>query len=127
MVTLARPLVRAGSGVVACGHAAAAVCGRDAFALGGGAVDAAIAAAYALAVLLPDACGLGGDALALVRTPAGEVRAFNGSGASPAAPAGQVPADGGGTVAVPGFVRAIADLHADFGTLPFAELLRPAI
>ena len=61
MVTLARPLVRAGSGVVACGHPAAAVCGRDAFALGGGAVDAAIAAAYALAVLLPDACGLGGD------------------------------------------------------------------
>lgn len=126
-IALARPLVHATRGVVACGHPLAAGCGRDQLARGGSAVDAAVAAAYALAVLLPDACGLGGDAFALVRTPDGAVRAYNGSGAAPALPRGPIPADGGGTVAVPGFVGALAELHADHGTLPMEELVAPAV
>jgi gamma-glutamyltranspeptidase/glutathione hydrolase len=123
----ARQLLRATGGVVACAHPLAAACGRDQFARGGSAVDAAVAAAYALAVLLPDACGLGGDAFALVRTPEGAVRAYNGSGAAPALLQGPIPEDGGGTVAVPGFVRALADLHANHGTLPMEGLVAPAV
>jgi gamma-glutamyltranspeptidase/glutathione hydrolase len=126
-IALPRPLVRATRGVVACGHPLAAGCGRDQLARGGSAVDAAVSAAYALAVLLPDACGLGGDAFALVRTPDGTVRAYNGSGAAPSLLRGSIPVDGGGTVAVPGFVGALAELHADHGTLPMEELVSSAV
>ena len=62
-----RPLVRGSRGVVACGHPLAAGAAVGVFAEGGNAVDAALAAAAVLSVVLPDACGLGGDSLALVR------------------------------------------------------------
>jgi len=60
---------------------------------GGSASDAPVAAAYVLAVLLPDACGLCGDAFALVRTPDGAVSAYNGSGAARRFLRGPIPAD----------------------------------
>src|SRR3954471_15180464 len=47
--------------------------GDDVLRAGGNAVDAAVAAAAALAVAAPDQCGLGGDALLLVREPDGAV------------------------------------------------------
>jgi len=118
-----RPILRGARGVVACGHPLAAGCARDMFVRGGGAVDAAIAAAAALSVVLPDACGLGGDAMALVREADGELRAYNGSGGAPARLGGIIPPDGGGTVAVPGCVAAWQDLHRDHGRLDPAVLV----
>ena len=93
---------------------------------GGGAVDAALAAAAVLSVVLPDACGIGGDAMFLVREPRGRVLAFNGSGAAPAALVPPIPDDGPGTVAVPGAVAAWEAAHARYGRLPFEAALRPA-
>jgi gamma-glutamyltranspeptidase/glutathione hydrolase len=124
---LPRPLLRGLRGAVACGHPLAAAAGGRALAAGGTAVDAAVAAGMALCVLLPDACGLGGDALALLHTRDGEERALNGSGMSPAAMSGPVPARGGGTVTVPGAVAALADLHGQGGRLDWAQVLEPAI
>lgn len=93
---------------------------------GGGAVDAALAAAAVLSVVLPDACGIGGDAMFLVREPRGDVLAFNGSGAAPAALVPPIPDDGPGTAAVPGAVAACEAAHARYGRLPFEAALRPA-
>ncbi|HWF54957.1 MAG TPA: gamma-glutamyltransferase [Solirubrobacteraceae bacterium] len=120
-------LLRGGRGVVSCGHPLAASAGATMLAAGGTAADAAVAAGAMLCAVLPDACGLGGDALALVRSPGGEALAYNGSGAAPAALAGPVPADGAGASAVPGALAALADLHGRHGRLEWADVLRPAI
>ena len=120
-IRLPRPLLRGARGVVACGHPLAASVGIGAFRDGGGAVDAALAAAAALTVLMPEACGLGGDAFMLVRSPAGEVTAINGSGA---AGSGVQPGD---SVAVPGFVAAIDEAHERLGRLPRERLVEPAV
>jgi gamma-glutamyltranspeptidase / glutathione hydrolase len=122
-----QPIVRGGTGVVACGHPLAASAAIALFRAGGGAMDAAVGAAAALAVLLPDACGLGGDALMLVRTPDGVVEAFNGSGAAPASLELPVPTDGAGSAAVPGAVAAWEVAQRRFGRLPLSAVLAPAI
>ena len=125
--TFTRPIVRGSRGVVACGHPLAASAALRVFAAGGGAVDAAIAAAAALSVVLPDACGLGGDAMALVRNSSGKVRAYNGSGAAPRELGLPIPHEGGGSVAVPGAVAAWGELHQHHGVTGLKEILTPAI
>jgi len=81
--------------------------------------------------------GVGGDAFGLFFDgETGEVTALNGSGragtdAEPsffgAGDAARVPSRGAGSVTVPGAVAAWIDAHERFGTLPFPELLAPAI
>ena len=89
-------------------------------------MDATIAAAFVLAVVHPQACGLGGDALLLVAD-AQTTTAINGNGAAPAGISEPVPADGGGACAVPGFVAGLAAAHARFGRLPWPQLIGPAL
>lgn len=69
---------------IACGHPAAAAAGWEAFASGGGVADAAIAAASVLAVVLPQACTIGGDAFILMHdAKTGRTHGLNASGRSP--------------------------------------------
>ena len=77
-------------GAVASGHPLATDAALATLTAGGNAVDAAIAAAYVLMVVLPEACGIGGDAMALVASGKGDVTSVNGAGLSPAGFAGEL-------------------------------------
>jgi len=124
---LPRPACAGRDLALAAGHPLAVQAGLRVGAEGGNAVDAAVAAAFALTVVLPAACGLGGDALLIVRSADGDLVAFNGVGRAPAGLAGPLPPDGAGTAAVPGLVAGLADAHARCGRLPFDRVVAPAV
>ncbi|MBT8094698.1 MAG: gamma-glutamyltransferase [Gammaproteobacteria bacterium] len=112
--------------VAATAHPVATEVARDVLGRGGNAADAAVAAGFALAVAEPSMSHLGGRIQILVRTPDGHYRGYNGMTEVPASylrpeePASQ----GYGTIATPGVVAGLARLHAEHGSLPWAELLR---
>ncbi|BCZ83743.1 gamma-glutamyltransferase 2 [Paraburkholderia terrae] len=107
---------------------------------GGNAVDAAIAAAAAITVVEPVSNGLGSDAFALVWD-GKKLHGLNASGVSPAAwnvdyfkrkygennGVASQPVRGWDTVTVPGAIAGWEALHKKFGSLPFADLMEPAI
>jgi len=121
------------NGTVVAGHHLAAQAGLDLLRSGGNAIDAAIAAAAALAVLKPDACGLGSDLFLLFsdgRT--GATYALNASGPAPAtatpeAFGGSIPEHGLRACAVPGAIHGWENAVKRFGRRPLAEVLAPAI
>ena len=130
------PPVRSADGVVAGPNALTAAAGRRALAAGGHAADAALAMAAMSAVTMPQMCGLGGDAFALVAEPGTDVVSFNGSGPAPAAAtvgrmraAGlqQMPFSGWWSVAVPGALGVYLALHERYGRVPLADLWAPAV
>jgi gamma-glutamyltranspeptidase len=96
---------------VAAPHPAALAAARHAVTAGGGAVDAAVAAAVALTVVYPHQCSLGGDLVALVRRPSGQVDAVLSIGAA-AASVARVEAEGPHSVTVPGVVAGWSALGA---------------
>jgi gamma-glutamyltranspeptidase/glutathione hydrolase len=102
---------------------------------GGNAIDAAIVAAAVLTVVYPHNVALGGDLIALVRTPDGEVRCVNASGWAGAAvdAAGLrarhgrwLPARGADAVTVPGGVRGWEALRRFGARLTWDRTLRAA-
>ncbi|HEY6797112.1 MAG TPA: gamma-glutamyltransferase, partial [Kineosporiaceae bacterium] len=126
-----RSLQAAGRQGVASPHALASRAGADVLRDGGNAVDAALAAATVLAVVLPNQCAIGGDLVALVGLPDGSARVLNGSGRAPAAVdveafrgrGDRVPVDGALPVTVPGIVDGWHDLARFWGTRPVATAL----
>ncbi len=128
--------ITAPRGMVATPHPTATQAGVDALRAGGTAVDAAVAANAMLAVVYGNACGLGGDAFALVWDPAGaHLHGFNGSGRSPAGLSidrvrleghETMPQRGPLTVNVPGAVDAWVQLLDRFGRRSLADALLPA-
>jgi gamma-glutamyltranspeptidase/glutathione hydrolase len=93
---------------------------------GGTAADASIAAQAVLCVVMPDACGLGGDMLALVHVPGQPVLAVNGTGVAPSG-LETVSDDGANSITVPGIVDAWCELSKRAGRLPLVQALQPAI
>jgi gamma-glutamyltranspeptidase/glutathione hydrolase len=101
----------------------AALIGRDVLAIGGNAVDAAVATAFAMAVTLPSQASLGGGGLCLVfERKSGEVRALDFTARAPAV----VPPTADRPTAVPGHVRGFYTLHARYGKLPWSQAVAPA-
>jgi gamma-glutamyltranspeptidase/glutathione hydrolase len=114
-------------GAVSTAHPLATEAGRSVLAAGGNAVDAAIAAQAALAVVAPQACGVGGDAIVLVHEPGGDVTSVHGAGRWSEA-AGSLPIrDDASSVTVPGAVRAWGLLAERFGRRSLAEDVAPAV
>ena len=126
--------------VVATSHPLAAQAGLSMLAKGGNAIDAAVATAAAMTIVEPISNGLGSDCFALIWDPkSGDGRELHGLNASGTAPAawnvdyfakkygGVFPLRGWDTVTVPGAVAGWVALSERFGSLPFADLLAPAI
>ena len=138
-ITTGRPVSIAPQGMVTCPHALASQAGVDVLRAGGSAVDAAIAAAAALAVIYPHMTGVGGDAFWLIHDAAtGLVRYLDGGGRAAASASiewfrerghAEVPFRGilPGTLTTPGSVASWEAAHAAHGRLPLARNLASAI
>jgi gamma-glutamyltranspeptidase len=130
-------LARGTHGAVVGPHHLATAAGLGILRQGGTAVDAAISTNAVLAVVMPQHCGIGGDAFWLIWDAAsGRQVALNGSGRAAAAadPAGlradgheRVPFRGPLSITVPGAVRSWGDAHAAYGRLTRDVILAPAI
>jgi gamma-glutamyltranspeptidase len=123
------------TGALATPHALATEAGVRAYRDGGNAIDAAIVAAAVLTVVYPHNVALGGDLIALVRTPDGEVRCVNASGWAGAgvdadslrARHGRwLPARGADAVTVPGGIRGWEALRRFGARLTWERTLRAA-
>ena len=120
-----RPVLMGDVGAVSAAHPLAVAAAQDMLLRGGSAVDATIAAQAVLCVIMPDACGIGGDLFALVDDGIG-TSAISGAGAAPRH--GTVCSDdGANSITVPGLAGAWASMHARWGTLPFSDILARAI
>ena len=124
-------------GAAATSHPLATLIAIDTLRAGGNAIDAAIAAAAALAVIEPAMTGIGGDCFVLI-APKGSDRiiAYNGNGRAPLAASaewfldrgiGRIAPDSVHAVTVPGAVEAWCRLSEDHGKLGIDRLLQPAI
>jgi gamma-glutamyltranspeptidase/glutathione hydrolase len=134
-----RPAARAPKGMVACPHALASEAGAAALREGGSAVDAAIAASAALAVLYPHMTGVGGDAFWLIYDAKRDaVRFLDGGGRAAASASAawfrergqaEIPFRGiaPATLTTPGAVSSWVEAHREYGRLPFGRDLQAAI
>ncbi|MBQ1396851.1 MAG: gamma-glutamyltransferase family protein [Eubacterium sp.] len=132
-----RHVVYARNGVAHSSVPLAAQIGVSTMQRGGNAVDAALAMAAALPLLEPVSNGLGSDCFALIWIEKDrKLYGINGSGISPAAASAEkllargltaVPFVGWDPVMVPGAPSAWAKIRARFGTMPFSEIMAPAI
>lgn len=123
------------TGALASPHALATEAGMAAFADGGTAIDAAVSAAAVLTVVYPHNVALGGDLIALVRTPDGIVHSINASGWSGAAATTErmrsrhgrsLPPRSADSVTVPGGVRGWEALRELGSKITWAQMLEPA-
>jgi gamma-glutamyltranspeptidase/glutathione hydrolase len=130
--------VRARNGMVVSQNALASQVGIEVLAAGGNATDAAVATAFALAVVLPRAGNIGGGGFLLLRTAAGGASFYD---FRETAPLGAAPTmflangrydsarqhDSHLSVGIPGTVAGLRQAWQDTGSLPWKTLLQPAI
>ncbi len=130
--------VSAPAGMVATDAPLATEVGVEILRAGGNAVDAAVATAFALAVVYPEAGNIGGGGFMVVRTADGETAALDFRETAPLAATRDMYLDENGELTdgsvighlasgVPGAVAGLWAAHQRFGTLPWADLLAPAI
>src|SRR5467141_2093016 len=133
----ARP-VTAPHAMVVSAHPLASQVGVDILKQGGNAIDAAVAVAFALEVVLPDAGNIGGGGFIVYRTAGGEVTALDYREAAPAAATHDMFVDSAGNPTdkslvghlasgVPGSVAGLYAAWKRLGSLPWPTLLAPAI
>ena len=134
-----REPVRAAHGMVATDEPLASQAGVEILKRGGNAVDAAVATAFALAVVEPAAGNIGGGGFMLVRLAGGKATFFDYREVAPGKatrdmyikPDGtldeKVSTVGYRSVAVPGTVAGLALALKTHGTMKLADVMQPAI
>jgi gamma-glutamyltranspeptidase/glutathione hydrolase len=131
-----RGIVMSRKGMTASANALISESGIKVLQKGGNAFDACVAMANTSALVLPDMCGLGGDAFALFYK-ASEKKIYSMNASGPAAMAEdleyfssqgmhKIPNEGMLSVTVPGEAAALFEGLKRFGTLPFSQLINDA-
>lgn len=113
---------------------------RKIFEAGGNIIDAAVAASFVISVERPQSTGLGGGGFMLYReAKTGEVYAIDFRERAPLKATEMMFLDASGkydpqrarnevlSVAVPGLVAGLYEIHTKFGSLPFEKVVQPAI
>lgn len=127
---LRRAEVTAEHGIVASAHPLASEAGLAILKAGGNAIDAAVATAFAVGVVEPQASGIGGEGMMLVYLAATRTTVaidYKSTAPATASTDGRPPASGHTSVAVPGTVAGLAMALRRYGTRSLAEVLAPAI
>ena len=131
--------VIASNGMVAAAHPLAAQTGAEILQKGGNAIDAAVATAFALNAVEPNASGIGGGGFMLIRfAETGEIivldyrevapgTATKDMFASDQASAERWSVEGGKAVAVPGTLMGLKMALDEYGTMTLEEVMSPAI
>ena len=134
-----RTPVRAENGMVSSASRLASQVGVDVLAKGGNAVDAAVATAFALAVTWPSAGNIGGGGFLIYHGENGHATAFDFIEKAPlAATADMFLGENGRiqnnsnhigvlAVGVPGTVAGLWKAHQEQGSLPWGDLVAPAV
>ena len=134
-----RTPVPARNGMVVSSHYLGSQAGNDMLQQGGNAIDAAVATAFALAVTLPSAGNIGGGGFLVYHGADGTVTSFNFREKAPLASTETMYLDEDGeirdnsnhqgvlAVGVPGTVAGLWQAHQRLGSLPWADLVQPAI
>ena len=123
-------VARSSGGVVVAAQPLAAEAGAQMLRRGGNAADAAVAAAFAVSVVEPSMNSIGGRTQILLRLPDGTVAGIDATTQAPSTydPVTAPQASYGyPTVGVPGAVAGLTRLLREYGTLPLAEVMAPAI
>jgi gamma-glutamyltranspeptidase / glutathione hydrolase len=133
------PAVEAENGMVVSSQRLASEVGADILKAGGNAVDAAVAVAYAEAVVNPCCGNIGGGGFLVLHTADGRSRFINFRETAPAAATPDMYLDASGNVVkgaslrgwkaagVPGTVLGLNTALSEYGTLPLAQVMAPAI
>lgn len=130
--------VTARSGMVVTTDELASRVGVDVLQAGGNAVDAAVAVSFALAVVNPEAGNIGGGGFMVARMADGSVAALDYRETAPASATRDMFLDADGNLTdrsvvghlaagVPGTVMGMWEAHRRFGSLPWEELVAPAV
>lgn len=134
-----RTPLRVKNGIVTSASRLASQAGVDTMQAGGNAVDAAIATAFALAVTWPTAGNIGGGGFMVYHGEDGDATTFDFREKAPLAATermflgldGEIVANsnhrGALSVGVPGTVAGLWKAHQERGSLPWAQLVAPAI
>ena len=133
-----KPPVTAEHGVVVSTDIYASEIGVQTLRAGGNAVDAAVAVSLALAVVNPEAGNIGGGGFLMLRMADGTTAALDYREKAPLAATRDMFLDEAGNLTdksvvghlaagVPGSVMGLWEAHQRFGSLPWADLVQPAV
>lgn len=126
-------------GMVVSAHPIASRVGKEILQRGGNAVDAAVAVQFTLAVVFPAAGNIGGGGFMMLRMADGNYAALDYREKAPGKAKTGMFLDKSGQVVpnlsteghlasgVPGSVDGMVEAHAKYGSLPWKDLLQPAI
>lgn len=126
-------------GMVVSAHPIASKVGKEILMKGGNAVDAAVAVQFTLAVVFPAAGNIGGGGFMMIRKSDGQYAALDFREKAPAKATTAMFLDKSGQVipnlsteghlasGVPGSVDGMVEAHAKHGSLPWKDLMQPAI